>query len=162
MSMASRLLPALLWLACAWPSLAEEPIAGPECVGDVCVLNVIATKLISPPCVGYSVLVAYSKSSGATLIQCSKFASEQENRSFIYDRRDARRKPFEFKGGRFIRSEYLAKAEEDGIPDKFGPVALCVARNRETLTGVKLLIAEKLPNRSEANPYCYRINYVIA
>lgn len=120
----------------------------------------IADKLIAAPCAGYSVLAAYSKSNGATLIQCSKPAAE-DNKVFIYDRHDRTVRSFEFDGGRLIRPDYLAKAQTQGIPDKFGPVPLCPAQNREAAKPGQLLIAEKQQNNSENDPYCYRIHYVV-
>jgi len=151
----------LAWLVVSFVSFADQPVSEPECADDVCVFNVIATGLISEPCVGYSVLVAYSKSSGATLIQCSNPASAEENKSFVYDRHDRSVKSFEFLGGRFIRPAYLATAQTDGIPDKFGPVPLCAAKERRAATAGELLIVEKQPNDSDTAPYCYRVNYVI-
>jgi hypothetical protein len=151
----------LIWLACSCASFADDDVSPPECVDDVCVVNVIAEQLILAPCAGYSVLAAYSKSDGATLIQCSKPAAEG-NKTFIYDRRDRTVKAFEFDGGRFIRPDYLARAQAQGIPDKFGPVPLCPAQNREAATAGELLIAEKQPNNSESDPYCYRIHFIVA
>lgn len=160
MSPAYKPLAVLAWLACSCVPLAQAPVSEPECADDVCVSNVIAANLIFEPCVGYSVLIAYSKSSGATLIQCSDPASEQNNQSFVYDRQHGAAKSFEFLGGRFIRPGYLASAQTGGIPDKFGPVPLCASKNRRAASRGELLIIEKQPNDSGTNPYCYRVNYV--
>ncbi len=156
----SKLFLMLIWLAWAWPSLGEDAVSEPECANGVCVINVIATELISAPCEGNSVLIAYSKPSGATMIQCSNFGSEEENRAFIYNRHSASIKPFEIQGGRFIRQEYLSRGAKEGIPSKFGPIALCAATNPAMLKDGTLVIVTKQPNNSETNPYCYRINYV--
>jgi hypothetical protein len=162
MSRACKSITVLVWLACCCGSFAEDEVSAPACADDVCVINVFATKLVVAPCAGYSVLAAYSKSNGATLIQCSRLAAGEENKSFVYDRQDREVKSFEFDGGRFIRPDYLATAEEKGIPDKFGPVPLCAAKNREAAAAGELLIAEKQPSNSEDDSYCYRIHYVVA
>lgn len=159
---ACRRLVVLAWLVFGCVSFADQPVSEPECADDVCVFNVIATGLISAPCVGYSVLVAYSRSSGTTLIQCSNSNSAEENKSFVYDRHDPAVKPFEFLGGRFIRPAYLTTAQTDGIPDKFGPVPLCATKNRRPAAGGQLLIVDKQRNDSDADAYCYRVNYVIS
>jgi hypothetical protein len=162
MSPASRLLGLLIGLVCVFAVFAGEAVSEPACSADVCVLNVFAANLILSPCAGYSVLVAYSTSSGATLIQCSKPSAASENKAFIYDRHDSKPKPFEFLGGRFIRPDGFDEFKTDGVPDKFGPVPLCAATNRKTPAAGQLLIAEKQPNNSHSAPYCYRINYVEA
>lgn len=154
----------LVWLAGIGACLAQEaPVSGPECSAGVCVVNVTATRLISSPCVGDSVLVAYSQSNGATLIQCSQDATDAEgNKSFIYDRRDPGAKAFEFWGGRFIRTDFLAVAESSGIPDRFGAVRLCPLKSRAPAVNGGLLLAEKQPENSQENPYCYHIHYIVA
>jgi hypothetical protein len=162
MSRACRRIAVLIWLAFSCASFADDDVSAPACAEDVCVINVFATKLVVAPCAGYSVLAAYSKLSGATLIQCSSLADAEENKAFIYDRHDREVKSFEFDGGRFIRPDYLATAETQGIPDKFGPVPLCAAKNLEVAAAGELLIAEKQPNNSASDPYCYRIHYIVA
>jgi hypothetical protein len=157
---ACKLLPVLLLAIRPDACRAADAVSGPECAAGVCVLNVLAPDLISAPCVGYSVLIAYSESSGATLIQCSKPAGE-ENKSLIYNRHDRAVKPFEFEGGRFIRPDYLSKARIEGIPDRFGTVPLCPAENRKPAVNGELLIAQKQPGKSDDAPYCFRIYYVI-
>ncbi len=161
MSPASKRIAVVVWLACACASFADDDVSPPECADEVCVVNVVADKLITAPCTGYSVLAAYSKSNGATLIQCSKPAAG-DNKALIYDRRDHSVKSFEFDGGRFIRPDALTTAQTHGIPDKFGPVPLCPALNHEAAAEGELLIAEKQPNNSEKDPYCYRIHYIVA
>jgi hypothetical protein len=160
MSPACRRVALLVWLVGSGVAFADDEVSPPECADEVCVVNVIAEKLIAAPCVGYSVLAAYSKSNGAALIQCSKPAAE-DNKVFIYDRRDRTARSFEFNGGRFIRPDYLAKAQTQGVPDKFGPVPLCPAQNREAAKAGQLLVAEKQPTTSENDPYCYRIHHVV-
>jgi hypothetical protein len=159
MSLVSRLLTLLICVALS--VFAGEAVSEPACSADVCVLNVFAANLISAPCAGYSVLIAYSKKNGATLIQCSK-PTAAENKSLVYDRQHRGLKPFELLGGRFIRPDGFDKFGIDGIPDKFGPVPLCAAKNRKAPEAGQLLIAEKQPNHSGNAPYCYRINYVKA
>ena len=162
MSRVYRLASVFFWVACTRPSPIQEPVTGPECADDVCVLNVIATRLISAPCVGYSVLLAYSELTGVTLIQCSKFGSEPENRVYVFDRNNNGRESFEYVGGRFIRPHELAKADSAGIADRSGTMALCSARDRKQQIGGVLLIVERTPNTSGTEPYCYRINYAVA
>ncbi len=159
MSPVSRLL--LAGLVYAFSVLGGEAVSEPACSADVCILNVFATNLISAPCLGYSVLIAYSQKSGATLIQCTR-PTTRENKSFIYDRHHRGLKPFGFLGGRFIRPDGFDKLKIDGIPDKFGPVPLCAVKNRKGPGAGQLLIAEKQPNHSGDAPYCYRISYVEA
>lgn len=141
---------------------ADGAVSGPDCAGSLCVLNVNTSKLIAPPCSGYSVLVGFSKSSGATLIQCSKFAAAGENITFVYDRRNLAAKAFEFHGGRFVRSTAWARMQTGGVPDTFGQVPLCAVSKRETPAEGQLLIVEKEPQDSETAPYCYRVYYVVA
>ena len=131
MSPACRLGTAIVCFLCTATVWADEPASGPACASDVCVVNVIAAELIPAPCASDSVLVAYSKVTGATVIQCSNPSDAQENKSFIYDRLDHGVKPFELSGGRFIRPDSFADLAKDGVPDKFGPVPLCAAKGRE-------------------------------
>jgi hypothetical protein len=161
LSPAYRIAVITVGLAYSCTSFAADKVSAPDCASGVCVLNILAAELISAPCVGYSVLVAYSQSSGATLLQCSQPGGGEENKSFIYDRRVPELKPLEFSGGRFIRPDYLATAETQGIPDRFGPVPLCAVKGREAAAPGELLIAERQPSSSDTAPYCYRINYVI-
>ena len=134
----------------------------PSCSDGVCVVNVFATTLISPPCVDQSVLVAYSQNSGATLIQCSDPADPEENKAFIYDRRHSSSSSYVLSGGRFIRPDYLATAVSEGMPDKFGAVPLCAVKNRRAGATGEMLLAEKQPSGLQDAPYCYRIHYVMA
>ena len=80
--------------------LAEDAVTPPACSYGVCVINVISTALIVPPCSDDSVLVAYSQSSGAALIQCTDPDEPGDNEAFVFDRRDASAKSYEFRGGR--------------------------------------------------------------
>jgi hypothetical protein len=162
MSPGCKLAAVLVGIVCAGSACAEEAVSEPACAADVCVVNVLAARLIPPPCAADSVLVAYSKSSGATLIQCSSPSDAQENKGFIYDRLDHGVRPFEFLGGRFIRPDSFGEVEKEGVPDKFGRVPLCPAKGREAPARGELLIVEKQPNESDSEPYCYRVNYVLA
>jgi hypothetical protein len=140
-------------------SFAEDARANLACSSKVCVINILSQNLVAAPCLGYSVLVAFSESSGATLIQCSK-PDTLDNKLFIYNRNDSSAQSYEFFGGRFIRPDYLATAAKEGIPDKFGPIPLCKADTATTSSEGKLLIAEKQTTNNEQNPYCYKIYYV--
>jgi hypothetical protein len=142
-------------------ALAQKPVSEPACSEGVCVVNVVSSKLITAPCVGYSVLIGYSQNSGATLIQCSKPARAQDNKILVYDRHGADKKAFLFNGGRFIRPDYLATAETEGIPDQFGPVKLCGSGQHPKIQPEGLLIVEKRPDSSgKESPYCYGVNLV--
>jgi hypothetical protein len=153
---------AALFLAWACVGWAQDAVTPPACSDGVCVVNVISTALIITPCTDDSVLVAYSQSSGATLIQCSDPSDPADNRAFVYDRHDATAKSYEFSGGRFIRPDYLVTAVTEGIPDKMGAVPLCVVKNRRAAASGELLLAEKQPSGSQDAPYCYRIHYLVA
>ena len=142
--------------------VAEDAVTPPACSDGVCVINVISTALIIPPCADDSVLVAYSSSNGATLIQCSDPDDSEDNKAFVFDRHDATAKSYEFRGGRFIRPGYLATAVTEGIPDKVGTVPLCAVKNRRMAAAGELLLAEKQPTGMQDGPYCYRIHYVVA
>lgn len=151
-------------LCLAWACLctAEDAVSPPACSDSVCVINVLARHLIVAPCTDESVLVAYSQASGATLIQCSDPSDPEDTKAFLYNRNDAAARTYEFRGGRFIRPNYLATAASEGIPDKFGAAPLCAAENRPKAAAGELLLAEKRPNDSKDAPYCYRIHYVVA
>lgn len=158
---ACKRLTLLLWLLWACACSAEDAVSPPACSDGVCVINVFSTSLIAPPCVDDSVLVAYSQASGATLIQCSDRESAKDNKAFVYDRHKLASTSFEFRGGRFIRPDYLVTAVSEGIPDKFGAVPLCAVKERRPAASGELLLAEKQPNDSPGAPYCYRIHYVV-
>jgi hypothetical protein len=139
---------------------AAGPTSRPACAGDVCVVNILRDAPIAEPCEGYSVLVAYNKSSGVTLIQCSEPGTEMENISFAFNSRNKGMKPVEFFGGRFIRPEALADVVSSGSRGEIGSLPLCAATGRRAPASGELLIAEKQPSASGQPPYCYRINYV--
>ncbi len=151
----------LLWLIWVCASSAEDAVSPPACSDGVCVVNVFSKTLIGPPCVDDSLLVVYSQASGATLIQCSDPESAENNKAFVYDRRDGDSTSYEFRGGRFIRPDYLATAASDGIPDKFGAVPLCLVKDRRPAASGEMLLAEKQPNESPGASYCYHIHYVV-
>ena len=159
MSRACRFLFFAVLLVAGSVAVAQQPVSEPACSDGVCVVNVISPKLIASPCVGYSVLIAYSENSGATLIQCSKPAQAQSNKVFVYDRKAAGGKSFLFKGGRFVRPDYLATAATDGIPDQFGPVPLCMSGHQKAKPG-ELLIVERHSTSSGNPAYCYGVNSV--
>jgi hypothetical protein len=142
--------------------MAEDAVSPPACSDGVCVINVLSKALIVAPCTDDSVLVAYSQTSGATLLQCSDPSDPQDNRIFVYYRKDAAAKSYEFRGGRFIRPGYLATAVTEGIPDRFGAVPLCAVKDRRNAATGELLLAEKQPSDSQGAPYCFRIHSVVA
>jgi hypothetical protein len=162
MSPAYRLAAAIVCLSCATAGWADDAVSAPACASDVCVINVLSAGLIPASCAGDSVLLAYSKASGATVIQCSNPSNAQDNKAFIYDRLDYRVKPFEVLGGRFIRPDSFGEAQKNGVPDKFGPVPLCAVKDQEAPVAGELLIVQKRTNDSDSAPYCYQVNYVLA
>ena len=105
-------------------------------------------------------MVAYNKSSGITLIQCSEPGTEMENISVAFNSRNKDIKPVEFFGGRFIRPEALADVVASGSRADIGSLALCAAPERRATVSGELLIAERQPSESGQPPYCYTINYV--
>jgi hypothetical protein len=109
------------------------------------------------PCEGYSVLVAYSQASPATLIQCSKPLHEDETKLFIYNRKNAGAKSFVIEGTRFLRPDSLQTAKDEGISSSFGEVKLCAESQSARSEAGDLLIAEKQPDNSDTGLYCYRI-----
>ena len=150
----------LVWVVCACS--AQEAVSPPACSDGVCVVNVFSSDLIAPPCADDTVLVAYSQSTGATLIQCTDPDDAENNKAFVYDRHSVIAESYEFRGGRFIRPDYLATAVTDGIPDKMGAVPLCTVKDRPTSAAGELLLVEKQPSGSHGTPYCYRIHRVLA
>lgn len=162
MSRAFKLLLVLGFLGCAGAAVAQRPVSRQDCTADVCSFVVWAKTLIAAPCQGYSVNVAYSKTNGATLIQCSEPASSQSNKSLIYDRANSEVKSLEISGWRFIRPEAFEEIK-NGIPDKFATVPLCPATKREAPQAGQLMIAKKEPGSShdsENAPYCYRLGLI--
>jgi hypothetical protein len=159
MSRISRL--ALLGLIWSVAVHADDRVAGPDCSADVCVVNVLDTSLITGPCTGYTVLLAYSTTSGATLIQCNAPSSNQDNRTFVFDRLNGGAKSFEVHGGRFLRPGAWDQVEREGVRDEFGLVPLCPQTKRAAPGAGELIIVEKHPGDSDEHPYCYRVNYVV-
>ena len=141
-------------------SQQDSPVSEPACSFGVCVVNVIARNLIVAPCEGSSVLVAYSQSSPATLIQCSKASRENDNKLLVYNRRSTGAKSYVIEGGRFLRPDSLQTAKDDGISSSFGKMKLCAESQSARAEAGELLIAEKRPSNSDAGPYCYRIRRV--
>lgn len=158
-----RVLRTLGWFAAALcvagGAAAEEKVSAASCGADVCAFNVVSAQLVVAPCEDASVLVAFSRSSGATLIECSTPGNVAENRSLVFDRRRPDSPPRLLSGGRFVRPEFIAEAAGAGVPDRFGPVPLCAAGQRRPAAAGELVIAEKRPNDSDDPPYCYGIVY---
>jgi hypothetical protein len=150
----------MLLMTGAGMAAASDPVSAPECAAQVCTINVFAKNLIAAPCVGSSVMAMYSTSSGATLIECSKFAEDGESRLFIYDRLSGDGKAFEFVGGRPFTAEGLAAAKTEGIEDKFASRPLCAAKARPVPAAGELIFLEKRPTGSDDAPYCYRVHTV--
>lgn len=161
MSRVCKLALALTGLVCTPANWADDAVSAPDCSSNVCVLNVLAPSLVTEPCTGYSVLVAYSTSTGATLIQCSSPSNAQENKAFVYDRRKPEGRPVQFSGGRFIRPDSWARIVAEGVPDKFAAVPLCPAKDRRAVEDGQLVIVKKELAAGD-DGYCYRVNYVEA
>jgi len=160
MSKISRL--ALLGFIWSVAALADDRVAAPDCSANVCVVNVFDQSLITEPCTGSTVLVAYSTASGATLIQCNAGSSPEDNLTLVFDRRNQGIKPFEVQGGRFLRPTAWDQVAREGVPDTFGVVPLCPGTKRAAPGPGQLIIVEKHPSDSEEHPYCYSVDYVMA
>lgn len=147
----------LALLACASSAGAKAPAASPvvpfDCSGEVCGFNVTDPALVTAPCAQRAVLVAFSRTSGATLVQCSSPGSSQDNLVYVFDRSMGTGPVYELEGGRYIAAAVLTQAATDGIPDRFGPVPLCSAPTAAVAGELTLLVKE--PTGGE-HPYCYR------
>ncbi len=153
----SALLLALLAFAAATAAKAPAtpPVSPFDCTGDVCGFNVTADTLVSAPCEGRAVLVAYSRSSGATLVQCSIPARGEDNLVYAFDRSSSHGPVYELEGGRYVNPSSLPAAATDGIPDRFGPVPLCSAPGAAQAGELTLVVKE--PSGGGDPPYCYRL-----
>lgn len=143
----------VLFLLCT-NAHGEDRISTPECASDVCVSNIVDPRLATFPCTGNSVLVAYSQTSGVTLINCTN-PGEGQSTTYVFHRGKRAAKSYEVEDFRFLRPEGLVAAGREGIPDRFGAVPLCPSKVKEAPVRGALLLAEKRPSDSADKPYCY-------
>lgn len=143
-------------IALALPAGAAAKVTRFDCAGGVCGFNVAARDMHEAPCKGQPVLVAYSESTGATLIQCGVPRGEDGTTSYLFDRGATGRAGLELAGTRFIKSDSLAELAEHGVPDHFGPVPLCVRPAPQAADGEFVLVA-KTPAQGPDAAYCYRV-----
>lgn len=136
-------------------SFARE-VTDSECSAGVCTFHVLSDNLVVSPCKGYSVLVAYSESSGSTAIQCS--SPIEESKVYLFNRDGNLKEGYLLEGGRFLSSDSFPALAAEGVPDKFAPVPLC--NKLQVSSWGEIIIAEKDINDSGDPPYCYRINRI--
>jgi hypothetical protein len=141
-------------VALALPASSASEVTKPDCAGAVCAFNVAASDVREAPCKGQPVLVAYSEASGATLIQCG---AAEGTTSYLFDRGATGRAGVELAGTRFIKSDFLAEAAEYGVPDRFGPVPLCVKPVPQPTANGEFVLVVKMPAPQPEAAYCYRV-----
>ncbi len=141
-------------VALALPASGAGKVSKFDCAGGVCGFNVPAGDVREAPCRGQPVLVAYSESSGATLIQCG---GADGTKSYLFDRGATGRAGLELAGTRFIKSDFLAEAAENGVPDRFGPVPLCVKSAPAAAATGEFVLVAKAPGPEADGAYCYRV-----
>jgi hypothetical protein len=141
-------------MSLALPASGAGKVSRFACAGGVCGFNVAASQVREAPCKGQPVLVAYSESSGATLIQCG---GADGTRTYLFDRGATGRAGLELKGTRFIKSDFLSEAAEHGVPDRFGPVPLCVKSGATAAAAGEFVLVTKVPAPEPDAPYCYRV-----
>jgi hypothetical protein len=144
-------------IALPFNATARDKVAQFDCDKGVCGFNVTAAEMRIAPCRGASVLVAYSQNSGATLIQCSMPGNISGSLSYLFDWHSTDGAEFELKHTRFIKPSFLAEATESGIPDRFGPVPLCMPTASTTSATGELLLVVKTPHPGADESYCYRL-----
>ncbi|MDD1622291.1 MAG: hypothetical protein LUQ11_12505 [Methylococcaceae bacterium] len=158
MSLISKHCRLFLIVALVFPGLAEAQ-AQSECDRGVCRYFVKDKRQISSPCEGSSLIVGYSQSSGATVIQCENTSgTADENPTLLFDRYEASHPAFEFVGGRFLtaNAEDWELFQSEGIPDKFGPKPLCERGPRQPADGEFLIGVKRLRFGEDPDPpYCY-------
>ena len=145
----------LLGAGCA--SAADPAIAPFACVEAVCGFNVLAEALRVPPCQGRSVLVAYSAVSGLSLVQCSSPGEPARHASLLFDRANPAWPGPAVQGTRFIKPDALADVSRDGVPDRFGPVALCAVPAAAAAMPGELLLLKWQPGAGSAQAACYAL-----
>jgi len=150
---------ALALTACAAVSAADAPTTPPiapfECSGQVCGFNVLAASLVTAPCEGRSLLVAYSQTNGSALVQCADPARTSDNLVYVFDRSSSGGPVYELEGARYVTAAFLLQAATEGVPDRFGAVPLCRVAGAAVSGELTLLIKE--PNSGNSSPYCYRL-----
>lgn len=144
-------------LAIALPASAASKVTRFDCAAGVCGFNVAARNMHDAPCKGLPVLVAYSESTGATLIQCGTPHGVDGTTSYMFDRGASGREGLELVGTRFINSDSLADLAENGVPDRFGPVPLCVKTAPEAAATGEFVLVAKMPAPEAEGAYCYRV-----
>ncbi len=127
-----------------------------DCVHGVCGFNALAADLRVAPCKHKSVLLAYERAGGATLVQCSSAAGSGDNLSYLFDRNRAQAGGVELAGTRLLKAGDLAEAAAVGVPDRFSPLPLCKPEPAAAAVGELLLIAKTPAAGSDAS-YCYRL-----
>lgn len=134
-----------------------DQVARFDCNSGVCGFNVTAADLRIAPCKGRSILVAYSRTGGATLIQCSTPDAVSESLSYLFDRHAAGGPAFELRGARFIKPDFLEEAVETGIPDRFGAVPLCAPPKPGTAASGELLLVVRTAGPRVGEDECYHL-----
>lgn len=151
-----RSLMLIVALAAALPAVAGK-LARFDCDRDVCGFNVPAREIREAPCRGLPVLVAYSESSGATLIQCGVAHGPEDTTTYLFDRASTGGAGLELAGTRFIKPDALAQAAERGVPDRFGPVPLCARPEPAAAVAGEFVLLAKMPAPDAGGAYCYRV-----
>lgn len=141
-------------MSLALPASGAGKVSRFACAGGVCGFNVAASQVREAPCKGQPVLVAYSESSGATLIQCG---ASDGTRTYLFDRGATGRAGLELEGTRFVKSDFLAEAAEHGVPDRFGPVPLCARPGTAAAAAGEFVLVAKAPAPEADGAYCYRV-----
>ncbi|HEU4374041.1 MAG TPA: hypothetical protein VFS02_11150 [Telluria sp.] len=145
-------------LALALPVGGASKVTQSDCAAGVCGFNIAARDMDEAPCKGLPVLVVYSESTGATLIQCGAPHGIDGTMSYLFDRGLTGRDGLELAGTRFVKPDSLADLAENGVPDRFGPVPLCVTP-AAAAAGEFVLLA-KMPAPDPNGGYCYRVIHV--
>lgn len=138
-------------------AVAADAVAPFDCFQGVCGFNLTAGAMRVAPCQDRPVLVAYSQSGGATLIQCGAPTDASGNVSYLFDRHSTGRAAFELAGTRFIKPDFLAEAADSGVPDRFRAVPLCVKPEPATAAIGEILLVAKTLAQNADGAFCYRL-----
>lgn len=144
-------------IALALPAGGAANVTRFDCAGGVCGFNLAARDVHEAPCKGQPVLVAYSESTGATLIQCGVPRGEDGTTSYLFDRGVTGRAGLELAGTRFIKADSLAEVAEHGVPDRFGPVPLCARPAPQVAAAGEFVLVARTPAPGPDAAYCYRV-----
>lgn len=144
-------------IALALPASGASKVTRLDCAAGVCGFNVAARDMHDAPCKGLPALVVYSESNGATLIQCGAPHGIDGTTSYLFDRGATGREGLELAGTRFVKSDSLADVTENGVPDRFGPVPLCVKPAPAAAAAGELVLVTKVPAPEAEGAYCYRV-----